>query len=231
MEQELRSTIASHETFLDNLPANEEHSKKAFSEQLISTISSLGATFQERVEKSDVAPKNTNISIVSLDFKRQEINSILETIIKCNPDLHDYFEERDFESNRHVEFNDDNKKIDRFIQKTHCTFAHAQRMTQRQMRATFDHVIGLSCETSINAIVYDEDIAALDVSIPAFIEGETNTWIPTSINEFTHITIWCKKGVKAFLANNLPKKVSNFAARRIELESPLRINGTFSYWS
>ena len=52
-------------------------------------------------------------------------------------------------------------------------------------------VIGSCCTLIVNAVLYDEKVAALQVSVPKL---ENGTPIPEAVNHFTHITIWCKKG-------------------------------------
>lgn len=192
VEQELRNVLNNHQDYIKSLPAAEEFSRDSFMNQLKNFISALGDNFEERDIVKSI--ESTNIRIVSLDFNRQEVNSVLTKIAHDHPDVNDYLQEREFECVQNIETNDNNKGKDRFINKTHCTFAHDQQISQQEIKHRFDHMIGVSCEVSVNAILFDDNVAALDLSIPAFVKGTTSIPIPTPVNKFTHITVWCGKG-------------------------------------
>jgi hypothetical protein len=229
IEQDLRDALSRHQDFIENLPATEEHSRDSFMEQLRMNISSLGDSFKEREVINTIDSRG--IRIVSLDFNKQEVDSILDQISSRNPELTEYLGQRGFERMRNTQTDDDDKKQDRFIQKTHTTFAHAQCMSQREMKERFNHIIDKCCEVNVNGILFDDEVAALDVSIPVVAKDSTSsTIIPAAINEFTHITIWCAKGVKAFTSNFLPERVDEASAKKIELDSPITIKGKFSFW-
>ena len=231
IETDLRNVIGKHEGFITDLQIAQEVSSASFLNQLGVAIASLGDTFVEREVVNSNPDDNGAIRIVSLDFKREEVNCILSSISKNVAEVNEYLTDRDFNRSSQTETDDDNKKHDRFITKTHCTFAHAQRMRQDQMRKVYGHVIGISCEVKVNAILFDGDIAALDVTIPSAVKQDgSSIIIPPSTNDFTHVTIWCKKGVKAFKSNQLPKLVKDGSAARYELHSPTSLTGTFSFW-
>lgn len=232
METNLRSTIKQHQDFVFGLQIDPEESSASFMQQLSGVISSLGDKFQERELASSSADDLNAIRIVSLDFKRDDINSILLAESTKSAEINNFLTEKHFSRSMKKETKDDNKKIDRFINNTHCTFAHAQRMRQDEMRKVYGHVIGISCEVKVNAILFSDDVAALDITIPKIVKEEaaSTTVIPPSTNEFTHVTIWCKKGTKAFRSNQLPILVEQGTAKRVEFHSPVHVKGIFSYW-
>lgn len=223
VEQKLRDALSVHKAYIESLPAAEESSRDFFMNQLTLSIAALKDKFEERKEKftDEESDDLRNIRVVSLDFNRQDVNSTLMNIANNHSEIKSFLQQRQFKKMRNLTTDDDNKQ-DRFINKAHCTFAHAMRNSQEEMKTLFGHIIGVCCEVSVNAILFDDEVAALEVSIPDS--------IPESINEFTHITIWCREGTKAYKSNNLPMKVKDGSAKRIELESPIKIQGEFSYW-
>lgn len=231
IETRLRNTMEKYGDFINGLQTSKEESKSSFIEQLSGAISALGDSFKEREVVDSNIDEAGGIRIVSLDFKREDINSIILAESNSIPEINEYMEKRKFTKSMKMTTNDNNKKQDRFINKTHCTLAHAQRMRQDNMRKLYDHLIGLSCDVKVNAILFNDDVAALDVTIPTIVTThESTVLIPPSTNEFTHVTIWCKKGVKAFKSNQLPKLAEKGLAKKIELQSSYSVKGTFSYW-
>ena len=225
VEKKLRNVIMSHQGYISSLAADEKESKESFISQLRDIALSLGDTFEERSDQEDI--ESGTIKIVSLDCNRQEVNSVLDEIAHCNDLFNNFLHKHDFDTARNTKMNDDVKKGDRFINNTHCTFAHTLDMTQQAIKQKFDKVIGLCCEICVNAVLFNDDVAALEVSIPSCIDS---TPIPQPCNTFPHITVWCRSGVKALTSNELPEKVYNGTARRIPLDSPCHIKGHFRYW-
>ncbi len=256
VEQELRCAVTASRVYIESLPADKIESKDSFIDQLKETISDV----QLLRDNSEPVSSSNNIQLVSLDFDRNSVNFTLEEISKQQSEFNSFLSLRDFNTAKLISSGDGNWKKDRFINKTHCTFAHSDILSQEEMKQKFDHIIGVSCEISVNAVLFNDNIAALEVAVP--LVNDTLTPIPSSMNEFTHITVWCKggtyfcciyrsiyssfvycfcnlshknnnshlTGIRSMISNELPREVKAGLAKRIELELPIIIKGTFSYW-
>ena len=75
----------------------------------------------------------------------------------------------------------------------------------------------------MTAIVYNEDIAAIELQV-----AKSGT-VPMPMNEFAHITLWCREGVEAYQSNDLLSKLASREAKRVEFDEPVDIAGTFSF--
>jgi len=222
IEQNLRSSLKDHQSFLTNLQADESYSRKSFIEQLALYSSSLGDSLQERESTVTLSTVNkpAKIKIVSLDISKKKIHSMLENASNTSIDLRNFMKDKGFQKRRNIE--SVKYKQDCFIQKTHCTFAHKSKMSQEQMRVKFGHLINVTCEIHLLSFHFDDRVAAVEVSVPPS--------LPRTVNDFSHITIWCAKGVNAEESNFLPTRLKDGIAKCVSFQSPMAIEGTFSYW-
>ena len=252
LEVQLRNAILTHQGYIEGLSGDKMISRDSFILQLESEISLLGNQLEG---KTQTVEETKCIRIVSLDLNRGDVNNVIEEISKHHPSFRNYLNVKKFGKVKSIASNDDDRKRDRFINNTHCTFAHSQQMSQGEMVQKYGDVIGSCCTLIVNAVLYDEKVAALQVSVPKL---ENGTPIPEAVNHFTHITIWCKKGElyilnepkdfesfrrinshKTYLqciginpkdSNQLPTKANEGLAMKIQLEAPLYVKGKFSYW-
>ena len=214
MEERLTSCISNNQEYIDNLTPCLDVSKEEF----VSGVHRAIAKLQDETETTKSSAKS--IKIASLDFDSEAISKTVQTIRAGNAEVEQYFSKR----NRHKGNEENDKTLNRHITSLHCTYAHTSEVSQAEMMSTFRHIIGTKQEVTMTALLYNEDIAAIELQMP---EAET-TLRPT--NEFAHITLWCREGIESYKANDLPAKVSQGEAKRVEFAAPITIMGSFSFW-
>lgn len=218
MEETLRASIRKHREFIGNLTTSLEVSRQFFITELSAVIDSLPNAFDLAAIAGK--PLTRSINIVSLDVNLSEVNSILEKMKNDFPSVRHYFTQRE----EHKQNDENDKSINRFISSVHVTFAHASIMPQATMSSSFQHLIGVKLQIDATALLYSEEIAAIEVEVP--LDNAT----PRPMNSFPHITIWCSENSEAFESNNLPEMVKRNQATKIDLEQPVRLEGVFSFW-
>jgi hypothetical protein len=236
IEQRLRHILSSHSSFLEALTVDVSQTKASVISQLNSVLSAV----ESPVEKGDFDRQNlrklqTNhlhetasakgrpsfIKIVSIDVCPDAIDQVLHLFIKRFPSAASFFKRRG--SRAESLNNDDNYEMNRLIHKTHVTLAHCSQITQGAMRNTFGPLIGVRVQLKVNAFLFSENVAALDVSI----QTKTVRSLPQK-NQFTHITVWCAGGVRAKESNALPNEVISGKAKRLDLETEATLEGELS---
>lgn len=225
MEELLRAAIKKHESLLSNLTSTVKVSKQSFQSQLREMIGSLGESFTARSISND-ANVSKAIKIVSLDVPVKIVRSALKMVSEDSEDIKQYLAKRDED----ICNDEDNVKQDRFITSTHCTFAHSSKISQSDMKASFNHLLGTTVELSATALLYSDTIAALQVVLPPTTTAESKSPIPSPQNEFAHITVWCGKHTKSSTSNQLPCSVETSAATIVEFKNPVPIKGVFAFW-
>jgi hypothetical protein len=222
MEAKLRATIWNNREFIENLTTSVEVSRKWFIIELSADIASLPNSFDSAfmAKKPLPRPLPKSIKIVSLDMEFSEVHAVIEKIKDTHPSVRQYFDQR----KKHKKNDENDKFTNRFISSLHVTFAHSSKMGQATMLSSFQHLVGVRLQINATALLYSDQIAAIEVEIPA------DDATPRPMNVFPHITVWCSKNSEAHESNNLPEMVKNNQAERVVLEQSVQLEGVFSFW-
>lgn len=221
-ESALRLAIQNNQTYFDDLASPLEHTKRVFNMKLSHMISSL----PDKMENRKPAGLPRTIKIASLDFDYEEFCTILDCIKDSFEHVKQYFDEREGHKS-----NDENDTTqNRFIRSVHCTFAHNSQVTQSEMMASFNHLLGCNVDAKATALLYSDKIAAIEVEIPQVTSCSVLHPIPRSRNEFQHVTVWCGQDIEAKESNELPEQIKNNIARKILFNEPISLCGSFSFW-
>lgn len=216
IEARVRSSVKNHQHYIDSLTPALEDAKRQFVTGVARAIATLPEDVSDDTQPSDAK----SIKIVSLDFALEDVNSAVQSLESTVPEIKEYFVQR--EAYRGNDEND--KTLSRHITSLHCTYAHASEVSQSSMVSTFEHLIGKTHEAKMTAFLYNEDVAAIELQM-----AKSGT-VPTPVNEFAHITLWCREGVEAYQSNELPSKLEEGEAKCVKFDEPVDICGTFSFW-
>ena len=170
--------------------------------------------------------ESNSIKIVSLDIQMEDIQSVVDEAICQNEHVKAFMEERETDKSN----DSDNIVNGRYIKNTHCTFAHRAQMSQEEIRSKFSHMIGAEATVHAVSFLYDENVAALEISIPSTTSGDPALPVTPPMNKFPHVTVWCGKNIEAWRSNTLPAKVINKEATKVVLKSPIELKGRFGFW-
>eukprot|EP00986_Skeletonema_menzelii_P016044 scaffold13319_cov142-Skeletonema_menzelii.AAC.2 len=221
-ESALRLAIQNNQTYFDGLTSPLEHTKEIFNTKLSHVISSL----PDKIESQAPTRLSQTIKIASLDFDYEKFCSVLGRIKNSFEHVKHYFDER--EGHRSNDENDTTQN--RFIRSFHCTFAHCSQVTQSEMMASFNHLLGCNVDAKATALLYSDKIAAVEVEIPKVTSGSTQHLVPRPRNEFHHVTVWCGQDTEAKESNELPEYIKSNIAKKILFEEPISLCGSFSFW-
>ena len=216
IEARVRSSVENHQLYIDSLTPALEDARRAFVTGVARTIATLPDDVSDDTQQTD----SKSIKIASLDFALEDVISAVHSLEATVPEIKEYFIQR--EAHRGNDEND--KTLSRHITSLHCTYAHASEVSQSSMISTFEHLIGKTHEAKITAFLYSDDVAAIELQMP---ESEM---VPMPVNEFAHITLWCREGVEAYQSNELPSKLEAGEAQCVKFDEPVDIAGTFSFW-
>ena len=193
-------------------------------EQMVDRVNALNKGLEEasseNKEEKEKKMKNT-IKLVSLDVDRIRIHGILKEQVNGG----------DIEFLNNADVRDDGCYAgEDFISSTHVTMALGQRSTQPAMRDSFGALLGSNVEIVTKGFFWDDRVAALAVDIAeTSLDGKR---IPTSDNEFPHVTVWINvsAGARAHMANELPSLVEAGNAKHVDFSAPVALYGTISFW-
>lgn len=219
MEARLRSQIAKFKNLLDTCSESLDESKEIFRNNLTKAVAMLG---EELGEEERQRP----IKIASLDFDFRAIYSAVDEVKRVSPELEKYFASRE----KYKTNNQNDKELSRFITSLHVTFAHASNASQAEMYAQYAHLIGVSAEVSLTAILFSDKAACIEVKVPNLALNDKQSPIPQPLNNNPHITLWCAEGTSAYEANMLPKQVQSQEAQRVAFKDPVKMKGVFNFW-
>ena len=214
MEERLRSSIRDHQNYIEGLTVPIEESRSIFVAEVSKAIGSLPDKVGLELKQAG------SIQIASLDFESDVVNAEIEKLRQRFTNVDEYFSQRE----AHKNSDQDDESKDRFITSLHCTFAHASRMPQTTMLASFQHLIGSTAEIKATALLFNEKLAALELEVP------NCDSIPRPENAFPHITIWCSADSKAYESNDLPEMVKFNKATRVAFGEDVVMTGVFSFW-
>ncbi len=221
-ESAMRLAIQNNQTYFDDLTLPLEHTKQVFNLKLSHMISSL----PDKMENRKPAGSSQTIKIASLDFDYEKFCSVLDKIKDSFDCVKQYFDKREGHKS-----NDENDTTqNRFIRLVHCTFAHNSQVTQSDMMASFNHLLGCNVNAKATALLYSDNIAAIEVEIPQVTSGIVRHSVPRPRNEFQHVTVWCGQDVEAKESNELPEQVAGNLAKKILFNEPISLCGSFSFW-
>lgn len=218
MEKRLRDSIAMHRDFLLGVTVPRDISQNQFLDQIVDIVSNL--------ESSPVSVVNKKpIKIVSIDVDQIEVHKILH---QARDSVSKEFLTTAYKDQSESNFTDGKYAGRDFVPQTHVTMAHRGNTSPPEMRKKFGGLIGCKVELKVKGLLWSDRVAALSVEIGE--KTSTGVVVPSSTNEFTHITIWHIRKASAVEANKLPSQVDSGKAHKVAFESPFVLTGTFSYW-
>jgi len=220
-ESAMRLAIQNNQTYFDDLTSPLEHTKRVFNTKLSYMISSL----PDKMENHKPAGLSRTIKIASLDFDYEKFCSVLDRIKDSFEHVKQYFDERE----GHLGDENDTTQS-RFIRSVHCTFAHNSQVTQSEMMASFNHLLGCNVYAKATALLYSDKVAAIEVEIPQVTSGSARHPVPRPRNEFQHVTVWCGQDIEAKESNELPEQIKSNLAKKILFSEPISFCGSFSFW-
>jgi len=222
-ESMLRTSIETHIELLLSLTINPDVSKKAFVSQIADHAKILEEEKDMTSGRLDAQLDVPLVKIVSLDIS---VTSLHEMVKMHSSELSSFFEMAigDFE-----ELPEGNLPGFDFIPNTHVTLVHFSAMPQSDIHSSYGHLVGKEVEVKLVGLLWSDRVAALAVEISlATIDGIP---MPSPSNEFTHISIWCRKSASPFESNYLPSLVSTQKAQRVDFKSAPSLRGVLSFWS
>ena len=224
VESALRLAIQSNQNYFDGLTAPLEYTKQVFNTKLSHMMTSL----PEKMESRSPVRSSQTIKIASLDFDYEMFCSVLDKIKNNFEQVKQYFDERE----EHKSNDENDTTQNRFIKSVHCTFIHNSQVTQSEMVALFNHLLGSNVDAKATALLYSDKTAAIEVEISEVTSGSEQHQVPRPRNEFKHVTVWCGRGTEAKESNELPEQVkSNIAnAKKVLFQEPIPLSGSFRFW-
>ena len=229
-ETKLRSAIAKHQVYINNLTVSLDESRRSFISELSKVITAIPNTLEPTQKESSTAtaaesPAAGTIKIASLDLEYEVVHTAISQLRKSFPEVEEYFAHREGDKNN----DEDDPNFDRFITSVHCTFAHSSQLSNSAMISTFRHLLGSTLDIKATSLLYNDKIAAIEIEIiPTSNQLDGN--IPRPQNKFHHITIWCAAGTEAYESNALPKKVQDNEAKKVDFTQPIIMRGVFAFW-
>ncbi|GAX11575.1 hypothetical protein FisN_1Lh066 [Fistulifera solaris] len=219
MDIRLRAAISLHRDSILALSSDEETTKEKFVTQLKEKVAAC-----DEMKSYDSKPSKF-IKLASLDVNHEDIMSILKSF-QGKPQLQEVL--KNIVGDREIEevvFHGSDRRI---VAKPHVTLAHFSDMAQDELRKNFDHLCGRKVLLSVVALFWSRDNVALEVKV----DNTTTCGIelPTSRNDFTHITVWVHDNSSAVKSNQLPKLVENQEASKFDFPQPFLLEGSLSLW-
>ena len=222
VESAMRLALQNNEPYFNDLTTTLEQTKEIFHAKLSKIISCL----PDKMENAAQMRSPEVIKIVSLDFDYKLISSVLEKVKKTCSNVEAYFDER----HEHESADENDTTLNRYIHSVHCTFAHKSQVTQSEMKALFNHLIGSKVDAKAFALLYSDKVAAIEVEIPEVTSDAPQHSIPRPRNTFQHVTVWCSEDTEAKESNELPDLINSNVAKKVLFREPIPIRGSFSFW-
>ena len=222
MEQKLRDCIASFQDELLSKAAVLGESKKSFKEQIVERILSLNLAENSEVDVDTVA--EPRIKLVSIDVPKTAVHRIIKDQVSRDDILPFTLSGETRDSC----WETDHYKGELFVENTHVTMLFWQSTTQAAIRQNFLHLLGSTVQLHARALLWDDNVAALEVSVSdVTTDGKK---VPAPENEFSHMTVWVAEGAEAWMSNSLQNNFKEDKAQRIEFTAPVLLSGSFSFW-
>jgi len=267
-ERRLRSILMEHSSFLDDLVVGVDESRMAFQTQVGEQVGRLKDTFDDGFREESVdAAGGVGVRIAAIDVECKAVWNILRGIVaKKNKkkesiidgtntitelpqfllDLSPNNDDTDTnDTEDDVRLSLPSGKVDKqYIKKTHVTMAHHSQLTQSELHSRFDSLIGSKVKIRAKSLFYNDHVAALEIEIDDKNneKGTSTAALPLPMNDFVHITVWCKDGVKSKEANELVERSGKKkggdggsgsigdGGTKIVLEEPIMLEGVVAFW-
>lgn len=247
VEAHLRKVITLHRDFLQSLEVSESISQHSFLEQLKKFSSSLDdLNYYPSNSTGSTSSKSKRIQLVAVNVEFSDIQKLLIARGKEDLALAKYIENDPIAAfmktgkvndagGSSSEISSNNRghgtdKAGRCITKTHITMDHGAGCTQAHMKEKFKDFEGSSVPIEALSILIGKNAVAVEVRLPEMVSSKTNgdeKILPTSTNEFQHITIWCRD--KSVASNKLPHEVEQGEAEKIVFAKST-LNGILEFW-
>ena len=153
------------------------------------------------------------IKIASVDVRQALVHSALDSLAEANPRISELLH---------------NCEKENFVEDTHVTMVHFSQLPQSTIQTQFEPLVGCAVGISICGILWNEQVAALQVKVST--ETIDDKPVPVPKNDFVHITFWHQPDVSAAYANELPKLVTEGKAEQVDFDEPIILQGVVSLW-
>jgi hypothetical protein len=218
MEEKLRECVSRFQDELLSKAAGLGKSRYSFKEQIVERILSLNPS-------ENAEPR---IKLVSIDVPKTSVHRIIKEQA-TGETLPQFTLASEGQASC---WDIDQYKGELFVDKTHVTVLFWKTTTQEAIQQSFRHLLGATVELYAKALLWDESVAALEISVAdTTLDGKK---VPTCENEFenefSHVTVWIAEDARAWMSNNLPKHLKEGKAQRIEFKAPVSISGSISFW-
>lgn len=233
MEHRLREALSVHGQDVTQYTAKEEESRSSFLAQVSKHVLDLEDLelnlFKPRAAKRSTSP--SFIKIVSIDVASNLLRGILKEMASRDTNLSSYLEAIGM-----LQGDDDNdgtadsRPSGTIVKQTHVTMTHFTQQSQMDMRSRFGTVVDKDVELKITACLYGENNTALSVALPPGTMGDPSIPLPSSKNQYPHITIWFSEESVAADSSKLPDLVSTGEAKVFQPVSDITVQGKLSYW-
>lgn len=243
-ERESIDTTRVEDDYLDDLEARLRECIKQYRDSIFGltleesvSCSSFSSSLKQKVDEVELLSSYETPSFVklaSIDVDVHAVHEILLHISKSNHSVSSFFgtilDDHGVDEVLSSNGSSNNALAEelRFVMQTHVTLAHFRRTPQSEFLSTFEPLSGSSVQVSATALLWSEDVMALEVRVAE--ETDDGTLLPSLRNGFPHITVWFRQGTTAVEANELPRLYENNAAQRVELDTPVLLRGTVSLW-
>ncbi len=218
MDSRLRAAILLHRDYILALSSDEEAAKEKFVSQLKEKIAAC-----DEMKTYDSKPSKF-IKLASLDVIREDLMSIFKSF-QGEPQVQEVL--TNIVGDREIEevFNGSDRQV---VAKPHVTLAHFSDMAQDELRKNFDHLCGCKVVLSVVALYWNSENVALEVKVDS--RTTCGMELPSSLNAFTHITVWVHDQSSAVKSNQLPVLLENEEAFKFDFPQPFSLEGSVSLW-
>jgi len=216
MEERLRLELKQHEAFLDSLMASPDESCQAFVDGIVKSL--VTAT------TAKPSPCKPFIKLVSIDVDRDALYQLLqkdEEMMKIIANL----SSSSSSTTTTTTTNGDvfYQTQPGYIKNTHVTVVHGSNAKQEELHRLYDSKLGTRIRVEITGLLWKPNVvAALAVVIT------THGLVPTTTNEFVHITLWCANGISPFDSNKLIQweDTKEYKVKK----DPFVLDGVLTFW-
>jgi Fungal tRNA ligase phosphodiesterase domain len=223
LETRLRAGLEQYRNVIVRMTTDISDTRESFGKSLVEKVKEV-----ELITSYD-AP--SFVKIASIDVDVASVWEILKNL-NNNGHLNNFFDRilqgKDWESIVSGLADEDYTEELGLVIKTHVTLAHYSEMSQSDMRSLYTPHLESSVELTTNLLLWNDRVMALAVTV-SDLTNDGNV-LPSSKNEFVHITVWYDKDVSAFEANKLPKLLAENKAFSVKFPDST-LTGTVSFWN
>lgn len=236
LENRLRISIEKHQACISKMTIDIATSRQKLVSQLIEVMcqSKNLRSYPSLSSQSEATMRSSFVKLAAVDVETESVHKILQSHIddeRFIPFWDIVLKGRESSSSPDT-VQDAISSGPNFVGKMHVTMAHFLQMEQAVMKATFGPLCGSKVNIRVSALLWNERVAALEVTVLGCSKEEySSSPVPSPQNRFPHITIWHSSDAQAKESNDLPAQVDSGKAYRICFEDPVELTGIISLWT